>query len=246
MAANESGHHINVDNLDPLMEEVKNIGSLYKPIKNALKLPNLINLHDQGKNQLLKVAQHHGAWKLAVDDRQELFVKINPLVTRIIGNLYGMDVKTSLIEDARQMQAKISSTRLSKPKQKDMENDQEQDEKKHSVSQQSYNSILNNFSSFLALLSKAEGYETNEQDLSLDALEDFKAQLQQANTRMNSAASGLSGARMQRDVFLYTPETGLVDTALSVKNYIKGIYGAKHPQYLSVLKIKFRNIRKKK
>jgi len=93
------------------------------------------------------------------------------------------------------------------------------------VSQQSYNSVLKNFTAFLSLLEKAPGYQTATLDLTLVALQDFEKLLQSANKCINAAASDLSKARIDRNLFLYTPETESVDIALSVKNYIKGIYG---------------------
>ena len=106
MAINEPGHHINVDNLDPLMERIKKVGVLYRPVKKSLLLANVQILYTQGKVHLKTVDTQLAIWKLAVDNRQEVFRKTNPLVTRIIGNLYSMDVKSSLIEDAKELQRK--------------------------------------------------------------------------------------------------------------------------------------------
>lgn len=242
---NESGHHINVANLNLLMEKIKSIGDQYKPVKKELMLYNLEKLYEEGNSYVHKVADQYGIWKLKVDDREELFKTVKPIVTRIIGNLYGMDVKSSMIKDARQLQAKINSTRLTKPKEKDILTDlQKEDEKKHSVSQQSFNSVLNNFSTFLSLLENTTGYQTNETELTLENLRDFKKRLQIENQGMDTASTGLNNTRIIRDQFLYTPETGMVDIALSAKHYIRGIFGSSHPKYLEIRKINFRNFRR--
>lgn len=244
MANYESGHHINVENLDPLMRRIESMGGVYKPIKKALLLTNIQSLYDNGKLKLKDVNDTFGVWKIVVDDRQAEFKKIKTIVSRIIGNLYGMEVPASFIEDAKQLQAKINSVRLTKPKPKDIDNDLNPDKTQHSVSQQSFNSVLHNFSGFLSLLDKSPEYKTNIADLTIPALKEFHTQLEKANKGMNKAAEALSSARIARNIYLYTPETGLVDTALSVKNFIKGIFGASHPTYLEVKKISFRNINK--
>lgn len=241
MAISETGRHINVDNLDLLITKIRAMGADYKPVKKELLIVNLESLYSEGKNFFQKTDDQFSNWKIAVDDRQEVFKKVKPLVTRIIGNLYGMEVKASIIEDAKQLQAKINSTRLTKPKDKDIEKDKDPDESKHSVSQQSFNSIFKNFSTFISLLQQSEGYETNIPDLKLTILDDFKKNLQTANNTMNESATNLENIRLKRNSFLYTPEIGLVDIALSSKNYIKGIYGATHPTYLAVKKVSFRN-----
>lgn len=245
MKNSESGIHINVENLDPLIKKVEKIGPRYNPVKETLQIPSLREKYEDGKKYIKDVNDALGEWKLMVDDRQVPFKKVKPLVTRIIGSLYGMEVPASFIEDAKQYQAKINSKRLTKPKAADIEKDLSSDNKQHSVSQQSYNSLLNNFEAFIKLLDKTPNYQTNIPDLSITALYDFYKQLEQSNLNMNTAATNLSNVRIQRNLFLYTPETGLVDTALSVKNYVKGIFGATHPTYLDIKKIRFANRRKK-
>ena len=87
MAIYESGHHINVDNVDPLIKKVTLIGPVYKPAKVALQLTSLQNMHNTGKQIIGKVNSKFGAWKIVVDDRQARFKKVPKIVNRVIGNL---------------------------------------------------------------------------------------------------------------------------------------------------------------
>jgi hypothetical protein len=54
----------------------------------------------------------------------------------------------------------------------------------------------------------------------------------------------LANARAERDKLLYAPKTGMMDTALAVKEYVKSVFGSKSTQYKEVQRIKFRNIKK--
>ena len=55
------------------------------------------------------------------------------------------------------------------------------------------------------------------------------------------AELALATARQQRNELLYEPKTGMMDTALAVKDYVKAVFGAASPQYKEVKHIQFRN-----
>jgi hypothetical protein len=42
-----------------------------------------------------------------------------------------------------------------------------------------------------------------------------------------------------RDQLLYGEETGMVDVAMDVKNYVKSVFGAISPQYKQVSRLRF-------
>ena len=48
-----------------------------------------------------------------------------------------------------------------------------------------------------------------------------------------------SNARISRDNLLYSKDSGLVDVAMDVKNYVKSIFGATSPEYANVSDIEF-------
>jgi hypothetical protein len=56
-----------------------------------------------------------------------------------------------------------------------------------------------------------------------------------------TATVPLANARQVRDSILFAPETGMIDTALLVKEYVKSVFGAASPQYKEVNHLKFRN-----
>jgi hypothetical protein len=51
----------------------------------------------------------------------------------------------------------------------------------------------------------------------------------------------LASARQERNKLLYAPKTGMMDTALAVKEYVKAVFGTSSPQYKEVQHIRFRN-----
>jgi len=94
------------------------------------------------------------------------------------------------------------------------------------------------------LLSNAEGYDVTGTDLSLDYLQQYAAELLEANKEVARAAVEVNTTRIARNKFLYKPQAGLVDTAIDAKAYIKGLFGANSPEYKSVSNISFHNSNK--
>ena len=58
---------------------------------------------------------------------------------------------------------------------------------------------------------------------------------------MINAEVAYSNARITRDNLLYSKDSGLVDVAMDVKNYVKSIFGATSPEYANVSDIEFTN-----
>lgn len=56
---------------------------------------------------------------------------------------------------------------------------------------------------------------------------------------MISIFTQLSNARLNRNVILYKPDTGVVVVAIAVKTYIKAVFGATSPQYKQVSGVEF-------
>jgi hypothetical protein len=85
-------------------------------------------------------------------------------------------------------------------------------------------------------------YTPNETPLKVDSLNDYKTQLETINTAVKNAYVPYSGAMIARDKKLYDPETGLVERAQVVKNYVKSIFSASSPEYKLINKLRFKVI----
>ena len=64
------------------------------------------------------------------------------------------------------------------------------------------------------------------------------------NTAAINAATPYKNAMIARNTVLYQDNTGLVDTALEVKKYVKSVFGTLSPQYKEISKIEFKKIKK--
>ena len=108
-----------------------------------------------------------------------------------------------------------------------------------STSQQSYDSVIDNYERYIQYIAATPEYAPNEEDIKLPVLKALAVDLRAKNTACNNAKVAIDNARMARNRVLYTPLTGLVDVALDAKTYIKSLFGSTSPEYKQVAKIDF-------
>jgi hypothetical protein len=185
------------------------------------------------------------AHKNAVNTRAVSFRLMGRLITRVFNALRATGTSVQVEENAlfliRKLRGKRTSAKLS-----DHENAnftaEGKEIKEISSSQTSFDSRLENFSKLIKLLATIPQYTPNETDLKVTALIEFHNDLNTKNIGVINASIALSNARIARDKLLYQPGSGLLDAALSAKNYIKSVYGVNSPQFKQVAGIEFKNI----
>lgn len=261
MAYSETGHNINVAHINQLNEMIITYGPIYNPAKTRLKLAELQALYTAGGVQISKVQTAKNFYSTTVDDRENAFLNTKQFTTQIIGIMAGTNVTKALIKDAKSINKRIQGTRIDNPNTPPIINDEtptteptepqpEENNiqndplgKKHSISRQSHISIQENFADLVDLLDNATGYDPNEIQFQIPQLKAYSESLKEANEKIDFAVAQVKDKRINRNQFLYTPETGLVDTALEAKDYIKGLFGASSPEYQAADAIRFRNIK---
>jgi len=108
-----------------------------------------------------------------------------------------------------------------------------------SSSQMSFDNRLDSFDKLIQLLGNIPQYAPNEEELKVSTLSNFYASLSSANVAAGQAETDLSNIRLTRNELLYKAGTGLVDVAMSVKTYVKSLFGATSPQYKQVSGLTF-------
>lgn len=207
-------------------------GAGYNPSRESLQINALNALYTEARNRLAQVNTAKSALTHAVNHRQTAYAPLKKLCTRIINALAACGASGKLVEDARTINRKIQGKR-SRPIAPGEEN--------HiSVSRQSYDSLAENFSQLLTLVSAEPRYTPNETELQPERLQTFLESLGNANTGVRNAYTGYSNALIARNQLLYEAPDGLVPVALDVKKYVKSLYGSASAQYKHLNKIKFR------
>lgn len=240
MAFNETGHYKNVANLNLLIGYITSYGAQYAPTKDAIKLANLQALYQNASQQITKVQDAKNNYSQKVDNREDAFKNIKKFTTRIVANLSGTNVTEQTIKDAKTINAKIQAAKAKKPSTANTDT-LDPTATSHSTSRQSYDSLYENFNDMVSLLNTAPGYDTTQNEFLTAELTNYASQLKTANDEINSAVVQVTNKRIERNDLFYSPTSGLVDTALDAKKYIKGLFGATSQQFKTINSINFKN-----
>ncbi|MFZ1825405.1 MAG: hypothetical protein WAU21_07365 [Chitinophagales bacterium] len=222
-------------------------GGSYNPSKIAIQLPSLNTLRTNAITVVEDVNSANTAFINATNARQIAFTPVKPLATRLVNALEATDATDQLIKDAKTLNRKVQGSRKgkgAKPETPPTPPDTATEDKKISVSQQSYDSIIENLGKLGELVVTEPSYTPNEVELQQATLITFHNNLKATNTAVINATTSISNARIARNQVLYAPKTGLYDIAQEVKKYVKSVFGATSPQYKQVSKIKFTKPRK--
>ncbi len=230
----ETGHARNVANFETMISFCTAYGAAYNPSKQSLKITSLNTLLMRSRSSLSDTATAKNQLDLVINERQIKFTTLKPTATRIINALAATDASQQTIDDAKSINNKIQGRR-STAKPKDGE-----EKRTISTSQQSYDNQLENFLKLIDLISAEPSYAPNEEDLKVETLTTYAGELQNANTKVINANTEYSNAMISRNESLYAVNTGVVDTALNIKKYVKSLFGASSPQYKQISKLIFR------
>jgi hypothetical protein len=238
----ETGHAVNVANFNNLITFVTGYGDAYNPSNNLIKLPALQETAGIATEALGAVNAAIPAYNAAVAAREVLFSPLSKLVTRVMSFLKASGVSAQVYDQVNTVARKVKGTRASaiiKPEPPVEGVTPVPEPKQVSASQMSFDSRAENFGKLVQLLAGIAEYNPNENDLKIDSLGELYDELRTKNNAVIAAEVPISNARIARNEVLYTETTGLCDVALTVKNYVKAIFGATSPQYKQISNIKF-------
>jgi len=239
--ANESGDLKLLANFRKLIDLVS-ADNNYKPSNAALKPPALEAQHAAGLAAAHEVPATFGTNMAAISDRETGFAEVPATMSRLHGLARASGARSETITDLNTFKRKLTPRR--KPKARTAAADATaaptETEKQHSSSQMSYDNQIGHIRGYLGVLGTVGDYKPNEADLKLPALQSWVDDLQAKNDAVSSTFVPLSQARAERDNLLYTNENSIVNTALLVKEYVKGAQGTRSPLYQQIKGLAFK------
>ena len=243
-STSETGHSKNVANMDVLASFTLGYGPAYNPTKNSIKTDALLGISSSAKKALADLNLVLPVYSNAVAERDVAFTPLSKLATRILNSLKATDASTQVIDNAKTLVRKIQGVRATPkktPEQKKALEVAGKEVVEISSSQVSFNSRMESLDKLIKLLTNIPLYAPNETELTIGSLTTLYINLREKNSAVLSAAIPLSNARLMRNNVLYKTDTGLVDTAMDAKFYIKSLFGATSPEYKQVSKLEFRD-----
>jgi hypothetical protein len=238
----ETGHAKNIANFQHLIAFVTGYGATYNPSKAALKIQQLNTIATTAQTKLADVITKNTAYNNAVNDRVLAFSGLKALSTRLVSALETTNAPKEKISDAKGFNRKMQGRRASAIQTPTDPNAPAP--KTISSAQLSYDQLIQHFAALVAVLQSETSYLPNENDLKIATLTAKQSDLFAKNNAVATAYTTISNSRIARNKALYEPTTGLVDTALEVKKYIKSIYGTTSPEYAQVKSIPFKKEKK--
>ncbi len=243
-STSETGHAKNVANLETLISYCTGHGTTYNPSNPEITLPALTTLLNNSKVALKLVKTTETPFNEVEGQRQLTFKPLKPLATKVISALKSSAVTTTVLSDAQTINRKIQGQRANNSTLETPEIPETPNaltpKNKISVSQQSYDMQIDHFDKLIELTLIQPKYKPNETPLQTATLTNYKTQLQTINLAVKNAFTPYANAIIARNKTLYNPQTGLIITVQSVKNYIKSIFGASSPEYKLINGLSFR------
>ncbi|MCX2681053.1 hypothetical protein OOZ15_13960 [Galbibacter sp. EGI 63066] len=230
----ETGHAINVANLQKMIEQISVFGA-YNPAVEVLKTENLKQLYTKATEVLNKVEEKRATNKKAIHARQDAYEDLRPTTTRIINQLDILNLSEGDFAQAKSLNNLIQGKRQIK---KDSEEEIEVETVTISTSRQSFTQLADNFSKLIQLLENIPNYNPNIEELKLEEVKNYQTAMVESTKAVDQTEAELNAALIERNELLYAEDTGLYDIALDVKKYVKSVYGATAPEYTKVSGIK--------
>lgn len=248
----ETGHAKNVANFSKLITACTSYGSDYNPTSTKLKLTALQTLYTDSDKAVKKVDTDRKPYNLAIELRKTAYANLNNTVQSALDALISCDdVPKGTIADAKTLVKKIKGTnRPAKTKTTTTPTtpdapDAEPTATSYSTSRQSFDMRLANFNDLIALLDSTAEYIPNETENSISALITFATDLLTKNTAVNDSYPSYSQALNQRDILLYSSDTGLVDVSVKVKRYVDSVSKLSATQKKLATSLEFKKANKK-
>lgn len=232
-STSETGHAKNIANLKSLNEINAGFGANYKPSNSLLDLAAM-QAQQATCDELLKaVNTQEGILKPIIHARQQEFKSLGPLVRKVRSAARSCGGDDAWLKDVNMAVTKVLGERISKAKAT------EKDPAGTSTSQQSCDSVLNNFQKLIEILKNEPLYAPNETALQIATLEAKYAAMETANNEVKAGVVPYNNAVIARNKALYMEKTGLCDVGQTSKDYIRSTFGFSSPEFKLVTKIKF-------
>jgi hypothetical protein len=244
----ESGDFKLLANFRKLIDLVS-ADSDYKPSNAALKKPALNALHTSATDAAHDVPDKRTANMVTISDRETGFSAVSPLMTRVHGLAKASGAPPQTVEDLNTFKRKFSPTRRKQkgsaaPAENAPSTEEPQAEKQRSSAQTGCDNQLGHLRGYLGVLSTVSDYNPSEADLKLPALQSFVDDLHAKNDAVSASFVPLSQARGLRDQLLYLGDNSVVNTALLVKEYVKGAFGTQSQLYKQIRGLEFKRAKK--
>lgn len=244
MNTSEKGHAKNLANAKLINSYITQLDKMYKPSNPGITKDTLQSIYEDALALHEKVSIALSPYKVAVTEREVLFVPLSKQVTKLKKAYKSTEgVSAAQLDDFMTYARKIKGMRKTPKSQPD--NPQEE-AASHSVSQMSYDQRTNSFSELIDFLETTPNYAPNEEEFSISTLKSQKDVMRLATEKVTNAFIPLNMARTDRNRRMYTDTDNLVGAYKTAKEYLLSILETGSTMYKAVQKISFTKLAARK
>lgn len=235
----EVGNAKNVANFETFINIIISLGLRYQPSNPALLLTALQTLLTDAKAKTDAVNAADAEETNAAKTRTAAFEGHLKFATRV-GNAYAASDSDELVSsNIEGLLRRLRGERAGDAPVDDPSTPEDESATAHSVSHLSYDNIIATWSELIELLRTQANYNPNENDLKIERLELYVADLEAKQNAAKNATIAVKNARAARDEVLYNKKTGILTIVVKVKKYVKSIADSE-AVYQQLTALKFR------
>jgi hypothetical protein len=240
-STSEAGMSTYAGHFQMLMGFCERLGIRYNPQSPALQIPAMRAQLTEVQAAINAVDVLIPVYVTAESARKNVFALMPPIATRIQAAAAVADLPDAIMVHIKEAVRKIRGERAKKITVDEAAQNGDTPVKHASVSQRSFNEQIEHFSQLIELVASQPSYAPSETELSIPSLRTLLSNMRNANNDVMAATTPLTAARQARDLLLFAPKTGMIDTALAVKLYVKAAFGAQSPEFKEANHISFKN-----
>lgn len=239
----ETGHAINVANLQKAVQMATGWGAKYQPSNPLISIANMTAAATAADSSLDDVQTNTTPYRNATAAADDAFEPLSKLITRVVKAMKAQGVAASVIEDANTYARKIKGERAT-PKKKDDPSTPTVDESKSSVSasQMSRTQRIEHFASLNSLLASQSLYAPNEDELKISTLKAYSNDLKAKTDAITTTFVPFSNSLSARDEVLYTKDDSVVNIGKLFRTYVEAAFGRASNEWNQVKGLTFKKL----
>jgi hypothetical protein len=210
----------------------------YHPGSTNLQITALQELAARARQSLEAKDAARASWSRATNEREIAFADLKKLASAVLFALAASGASEPTMKDARLFLRLITGRRKNRASISSAQ-DSATVEKERPSQPGGYESMTNQFSQLVEMVSQEATYQPNEPHLTVGGLQEKLFRLRQENDHVKEARATYFHARVALHEVFYGEKNSIVAIARAVKKYLRSVYGLNSNEYSQVRKIQF-------
>ena len=240
----ETGHVINVGNLQKAIVFATGWAGNYKPSNAALEIGAMSALAVAAEAELDSVQTQRTPYRNATAAAADAFAGLRNLTVRIQKSAKSQGCPASFIEDLDTPARKIKGLRATPAVQDDPNTPVDESKQSVSASQMSRQQRIEHLDEMRSLLESQPLYKPNETELQTASLQALAVDLQAKVDAVTSTFAPFSNALASRDNVLYTNAANVYKTGTLFKAYVESKFTRKSNEWNQIKGLEFRDLKR--